>query len=108
MEDKGEQISIGGVHIPDYLRPVYANYANVNYTPWDFRITFAVVRSPVPGAEEDAVRGQGVVQPEAVTEVIVPATLMHGLISALQSAFARYLDAYGPPGLEPTGPRPPD
>ena len=97
---------IGGVRVPDYLRPTYANFLNVNHTPWDFRLMFAVVKAPMPGGEQEAVMAAGEVNPDAVAEIIIPANLMHGLIGALQQGFSRYLAEYGPPGIDPSGPQP--
>lgn len=103
----GEQVGIGNVRVPDYLRPTYANYVNVNHSPWDFRMTFCVVKLPVPGEEADSVQESGRISPEAVADIILPANLMHGFIAALQENFSRYLDQFGAPGMDPEGPRPP-
>jgi hypothetical protein len=104
-----DQLSIGGPQAPDYLRPVYANYATVNHTPWDFRLTFALVRAPMPGPETEAAKkGGGQVTPEVVAEIILPANLMHGFVSAIQGNFDKYLTSYGPPGLNPEGPELPE
>lgn len=84
---------------------MYANFVNVNHTPWDFRLMFAVVKTPMPGTEQEQFEGE--IRPEAIAEVIIPASLMHGLISALQSNFSSYLEQFGPPGMEPEGPRAP-
>ena len=106
-DEKEGQARIGGIEFPDYLRPVYANHVQVNHTPWDFRLTFSVLRAPVPGQEQDEVNKKGgVVHPEAIADIIVPANLMHGLIAALQTNFSSYLDQFGPPGLNPEGPEP--
>lgn len=107
MAEQEGRAGIGPVHIPDYLRPTYANFANVNHTPWDFRLLFAVVRAPMPGLEQEAVQAEGRIHPDAVAEIILPANLMHGFISALQTNFSQYLEQYGPPGMDPEGPRPP-
>jgi hypothetical protein len=107
VSEPRDQARIGGVRVPDYLRPTYANYVNVNSTPWDFRLTFAVLRSPMPGDEQEAATELGEVHPDAVADLIIPANLMHGFISALQTTFNAYLEQYGPPGLDPEGPRPP-
>ena len=100
----GEQLPIGGIRFPEYLRPIYANYVNVNHTPWDFRLTFGVLKSPMPGTEVDQAQEAGAVEPEAVADLILPANLMHGLIGALRQAFDQYIAQYGPPGLNPEGP----
>jgi hypothetical protein len=100
----GDQLPIGGIRFPEYLRPTYANYVNVNYTPWDFRLTFGVLKTPMPGTEVDQAQQAGAVEPEAVADLILPANLMHGLIGALTQGFDRYIAQYGPPGMNPEGP----
>ena len=100
----GDQLAIGGIRFPEYLRPIYANYVNVNHTPWDFRLTFGVLKSPMPGTEVEQAQEAGAVEPEAVADLILPANLMHGLIGALTQGFDRYIAQYGPPGLNPEGP----
>jgi hypothetical protein len=105
MGEDEQRARIGGIRMPDYLRPTYANFVNVNHTPWDFRLAFGILRSPMPGSELDS--SGGLVEPEGVADLIIPANLMHGLISALQTNFSQYLEQFGPPGLDPEGPRPP-
>jgi hypothetical protein len=103
-EEEGRRGQIAGIRIPDYLRPVYANYANINHTPWDFRLTFALARAPVPGPEREAVGER--IEPDAVADVIVPANVVHGLIMALQQNYNKYLERFGPPGFQTEGPQP--
>jgi Protein of unknown function (DUF3467) len=100
----GEGLQLGPIRVPDFLRPQYANYVNVNHTPWDFRMTFAVVKVPMPGPEVQAAERQGVLEAEAIADVLLPANLMHGLIMALQDNYDRYLTTYGVPGMDPRGP----
>ena len=101
---EGQQIRVGPPTEPDYLRPVYANTLNINFTPYDFKLTFSLLNMPLeipPGADP----GEPIeVHPSAVAEVIVPATLMHALISVINDQFDRYLEQFGPPGLDPQGP----
>jgi hypothetical protein len=109
MPDKGDdRRPLGGVEFPDFAKAMYANFVNVNHTPWDFRLVFAVVKAPMPGQEMQAAASEGEVHPQAIADIIIPANLMHGLISALQDNFSKYLSQYGPPGLDPEGPRPPE
>jgi hypothetical protein len=97
------QASIGPIQVPDYLRPVYANYALVNSTPWDFRMVFALVRTPLPDlrAPDEAPLE---VNPDAVAEIIIPANLIAPFLTALKNNFDGYIRLYGPPGLEPGQP----
>ena len=94
------QVGIGPVEMPDYLRPVYSNFVNVSHTPWDYRLVFAQIRPPSDPAQALA---EGV-RPEGVAEVIIPANLMAGLMTALKQNFDRYVSNYGVPGMEPGGP----
>ncbi|MGH2768436.1 MAG: DUF3467 domain-containing protein [Actinomycetota bacterium] len=102
MTDEEQGLQIGGVLVPDHLRPIYANYVNVNHTPWDFRLTFALLKVRMPGPEAEAA-GQTLMA-DAVADIMIPANLMYGLIAALRTNYERYLEAFGPPGMEPEGP----
>lgn len=108
MSDGGEQefqASVGVPTEPDYLRPVYSNHLNVNYTPHDFRFMFSLLEIPLEVPTDAAVEGKVELHPHAVANVVVPASLMHALMSLLQQQFGRYLTQFGPPGLDPQGPR---
>lgn len=103
-QQEGQAGRIGPIKMPDYLRPTYANFINVNHTPWDFRLQFALLRNPAPG-EISTQPGEVVeVRPEAVADLIIPANLVHGLIAALRTSFDAYITTYGAPGLNPEGP----
>lgn len=99
-----DKVGFGGIRVPDYLRPTYANYVNVNQTPWDFRLTFCLVKAPMPGVEEEDVKKVGAIEPEAIADILIPANLIHGLITALTSQYENYIQTYGPPGMDPKGP----
>jgi hypothetical protein len=99
VTEDGSRIGLGGMESPEYLRPVYANFANVGHTPWDFRLTFALVKSPRPGQETDDVSQAGVLHPESVADIIVPVAIVQGLIAALRQSYEAYLTTYGIPGL---------
>lgn len=104
-EENSDQLGIGPVEVPEHLRAHYANFVNINHTPWDFRLVFAVVKAPMPGHEAEAAQAEGSLHPEAVAEVVIPANLIHGLIMALQTNFDRYLEHFGVPGMNPQGPQ---
>ena len=103
-----EEVRIVGIEVPDFLRPQYANHVSINHTPWDFRLTFSVLRTPLVGAETKEAKADGGVHAEAIADMIIPANLMFGLITALQSNFDGYMNEYGAPGMDPEGPRPPE
>jgi Protein of unknown function (DUF3467) len=102
-EEEGISVGIGPPKLPDYLRPIYANHVLVNHTPWDFRLLFSVLKFPIPG-EEEAVKERGHMEPEAVAEVLIPANLMVGLITAMKQNFDRYAAQFGIPGMDLSGP----
>lgn len=97
-----EQVPIGFGHIeaPEYLRPVYANFANVSFSPYDFRVTFALAKAPRPGPETEAAQSSGNLNPEAVADLVVPVGMIPGLIQALSTSYSQYLTNYGIPGME--------
>jgi hypothetical protein len=98
MDEQGEGgVRIGAAKVPDYLRPTYANFATVTHTPWDFRMLFAVLRAPNPGPEAEAAAKRGALEQDAVAEIIIPANLMVGFITALQQNFDKYIQQYGRP-----------
>ena len=96
-------VSVGEPDMPEFLRPIYANQINVVFAPHDFRMIFSVFTPPVgppPGSETGAVE----LHPTAVADILLPATVMHAFIGLLNQQFARYLDQFGAPGLNPEGP----
>jgi hypothetical protein len=99
-EGEGTRLDLGDVVSPDYLRPVYSNFAIVGHTPYDFRLTFALVKAPRPGSEVDDVLTAGKLSPEAVADMVIPLGMVPGLIHALQTNYTEYLKNYGIPGLE--------
>ena len=98
--EKGIPLNVGDIVSPDYLRPIYSNFAMVGHTPYDFRLTFALVRALRPGHEVDVAVKAGALSPEAVADLVVPLGLVPGLIHALQTNYTQYLKNYGIPGME--------
>jgi hypothetical protein len=74
------QAAIGPPAQPEYLRPVYANIANVNFTPHDFRLVFSQFLMPLQLGPDEVEARRVEVTPQSVADVLVPASLMHGLI----------------------------
>jgi hypothetical protein len=103
VSDEALQVSVGAPVEPDFLRPVYANQLNMTFTPHDFKLTFSYLalpnEPPVPGPD-----GTVQIRPTAVASVVIPATLMHALMSVFNTQFDKYLQQFGPPGMDPTGP----
>lgn len=107
MTDSGDmefQASVGPPTQPEYLRSVYANHLNVTFSPHDFRFTFSLLEMPLEVPEDAEAGGRIELRPHAVANVVVPASMMHALMSLLQQQFSRYLTQFGPPGLDPEGP----
>lgn len=102
-EIEGEGLALGPISAPDYLRPAYANFASVGHTPFDFRITFAILKALRPGPEMEQAVAEHQVRPEAVADIVVPIGVVPGLISALKENYTMYLDRYGIPGMEQGG-----
>lgn len=98
------RVDVGAPTEPDYLRPVYANHLNVNFTPHDFRFMFALLEIPYEIPPDATAEARLEVHPHAVASVVVPASMMHALMTLLQRQFDQYLNAFGAPGLDPEGP----
>ena len=74
-------------------RPLYGNAILVNHTPWDFALHFSHVVAPV--AAKPAPSGEVEVKAKKVAVISIPATLVRGLIAALQTNLDRYERVYG-------------
>jgi hypothetical protein len=70
---------------------VYADVTHVAFTPYDFRITFSLLRSPrgEPGLPVET--------PEAIVEVVLPPAAVDSLIDLLRTQFDRFVDEFGAP-----------
>lgn len=92
--DEGVSIQIGPPTVPDFVRPSYANSVNVTFTPHDFLFVFSQLSMPIdlePGSERT-------ISPTAQCEVIIPASVMNGLIDLLKRQLDAYLENFGLPG----------
>ena len=74
-------------------RPLYANAILVNHTPWDFSLHFSHVVTPI--AAKAAPSGQEEVKAKKVAVISIPATLVRGLLNALQTNLDQYERVYG-------------
>lgn len=74
-------------------RPLYANAILVNHTPWDFALHFSHVVTPI--AAKPASSGEVEVKAKKVAVISIPATLVRGLLDALQTSLDRYEKVYG-------------
>jgi hypothetical protein len=103
---EGERVDVGDIISPDYLRPQYANFANVSHTPYDFRIVFGLVSVPRTQAEIEKTREAGSLSAAGVADLLLPVGAVPGLIAALTDQYDRYLKTYGLPGLQEGEERP--
>ena len=88
------------IHLdPSQLGGVYANFANVSFSPYEFTITFARVDHEV---EEGDVPGVVVARINASPKFI------EELIAALQETYSRYSTSEGIKNLPEAAPRPDD
>ena len=96
MDGEGErQLNI---HIPEaHLAGVYANFANVSFSEYEFTITFGRIDYEVP----DGAEVQGIV----VSRVNLPHQFAKELLDAFQDAWSKYSTVKGIQGLPETPPR---
>ena len=96
MEEDGRERQLN-IHLdPENLAGVYANFANVSFSTYEFTLTFARIDHEV---EEGDVPGV------VVTRVNMSAQFTHELIDALQDAWSRYTTQQGIKSLPETDPR---
>ena len=96
MDDDGRERQLN-IHLdPENLAGVYANFANVSFSNYEFTITFARVDHEV---EEGDVPGV------VVTRVNMSAQFARELMDALQDAWSRYTTQQGIKSLPETDPR---
>jgi hypothetical protein len=85
------------IHIdPQYLGGVYANFANVSFSDYEFTITFARIDHEV---EEGDVPGV------VVARVNMSPLFMRELLDAMQDSWSRYTTAQGIKNLPEAPPR---
>jgi hypothetical protein len=93
-EKTGDQMKRIKIHYPDVTeedRLLYANAVLVNHTPWDFALHFDYLVMPVAMPPDQDVE----LHARKVAVINIPATLMRGLIEALQSNLEHYESQYG-------------
>jgi hypothetical protein len=100
MSDGGRERHINIHTSPEIMAGVYANFANVSHSDYEFTITFARVDHEV---EEDEVPGV------VVTRVNLSPRFMRELIDAMEDNYGRWRTREGIKNLpEVGGPRPSD
>ncbi len=86
MDDEQRERQLN-IHLdPEHLAGVYANFANVSFSPYEFTVTFARIEHEV---EEGDVPGS------VVARVNMSSRFMRELIDAMQDAWSRWSTTEG-------------
>jgi hypothetical protein len=98
-EDENQERQLN-IHLdPSQLGGVYANFANVSFSPYEFTLTFARVDHEV---EEGDVPGV------VVARINASPKFMEELIAAMQETYSRWVTSEGIKNLPEAAPRPED
>ena len=96
MEDERHERQLN-IHLdPEHMAGVYANFANVSYSDYEFTITFARVDHEI---EEGDVPGV------VVARVNMSTQFMRELLDAMQDTWSKYTTVKGIQNLPETPPR---
>src|SRR3954464_15004076 len=98
MTSTTPSLTIASPDISTLGLPIYANTATVTFTPYDFRLTFSLMR--VPHDQDAAARPPAdafVLTPQAVVEVMVPPGEARVLSDLLAAEFKQYVGKFGEP-----------
>jgi hypothetical protein len=68
---------------------VYVNYAQVSHSPWEFTIRFGLAPTGAD-IEQTMKKGQATLEVPTIIDIMIPPTLMPGLIRALQTNFDKF------------------
>ncbi len=76
---------------------IYANFVQVNHTPWDFTLHFGNFFLPpeAPQAKESQEAAEFELEVKSVARISVPTRLIRGIVRALETNIKRYEDSYG-------------
>ena len=86
MDDEAQERQLN-IHLdPEQMAGVYANFANVTFSPYEFTLTFARIDHEV---EEGDVPGV------VVTRVNMSQQFMRELLTAMQDAYSKYTTVKG-------------
>ncbi|HEU5280011.1 MAG TPA: DUF3467 domain-containing protein [Gaiellaceae bacterium] len=96
MEDEGQERQLN-IHLdPEQMAGVYANFANVTFSPYEFTLTFARIDHEV---EEGDVPGV------VVSRVNMSAQFFQELLAAMQDSFSKWSTQEGIRNLPEAPPR---
>ena len=96
MADEGRERRINIHTSPEIMAGVYANFANVSHSDYEFTITFARVDHEV---EEDEIPGV------VVTRVNLSAQFMRELLDAMEDNYSKWSTREGIKSLPETPPQ---
>ena len=74
----------------------YVSHAEISHTPHDFGLAFGQLAPRLSTAEKEAALASGEVHLETAVQLIIPPTLIAGLIDALTTQKDRYEATFGP------------
>jgi len=84
------------VDMPDGVASYYVNHAEIAHSRHEFSIVVAKTPTKVSASRlEEAVK-TGVIKVEPVLQLVIPVTMMPGLIKACTAQREKYEAAYGP------------
>ncbi len=92
QEEKGHRIRLRPEPTEKGPEPIYANYVQVNHTPWDFTFHFGNFFIPPDVPQEPA---ELELEVKSVARITVPIRLIKGIVSALQKNIKRYEESFG-------------
>ena len=82
---------------------VYANFAAVAHTPFDFTLTFCEV-TPLSEKEIRDAEAEHLVRAPVRARIVMPVQFVPTLIAALQENLRIFSESHTPPAVEPKGP----
>ena len=74
---------------------IYANYMEVQSTPFDLSLTFA---DAGPVRDLESAKASGIYNIPVVAEIVVPAGIVPAMIKALADQYKKYKEHYGEKG----------
>ncbi|MBD0349208.1 MAG: DUF3467 domain-containing protein [Thermoleophilia bacterium] len=96
MDDPGQERQLN-IHLdPDHLAGVYANFANITFSDYEFTITFARIDHDVSDGEIPGV---------VVSRVNMSPRFMRELLSAMEDSWSKWSTSEGIRNLPETPPR---
>lgn len=104
MAEKPKEKEVTVEFIPSLeskLCKVYANYAQVSHSPWDFTIKFCVAPPSVDIARLHK-PGEKYIELPTIVELVAGPEFIPLIIEALRDNYGKFLKNYRAPGDEPT------